>query len=291
VLSGLQHGPCWPLFLHFATCAPLVGTSRQRSDNVPPLRGPNIWPSGRCLLAVLCLAVALSAGPSLASEQASSAGAELSQAERQRELEKLIQIVAARKQPLQDTDLRLQLNGTPEIGAANARLVIAEFSSYRCGYCRRHFLETMPRIVTDLIDRGVVRYAFFDYAVASSHPPDRDAAEAGRCAAEQGRYLAMRDHLFQHIQVPLQDRLLPVSVAPSLDTDALADCIQRAQSLTAVADDLRQARAFGIRGTPSFLLGYPSENGAEVRVVKRIVGAQPYAVFAEAVDSLLSEEL
>jgi hypothetical protein len=36
-------------------------------------------------------------------------------------------------------------------------------------------------------------------------------------------------------------------------------------------------------------MGYPSTDGSEVRVVKRIVGAQPYAVFAEAVDVLLGE--
>jgi protein-disulfide isomerase len=238
------------------------------------------------LVAVTLLA---GAGPTPATEQAASASAELSEAERQRELAKLMQIVAARQQPLQDAALTLRLNGNPQIGAADARLVIAEFSSYRCGFCRRHFVDTMPRIVTDLIDPGVVRYVFFDYAGQSSHPPDRDAAEATRCAAEQGRYWAMREHLFQQVRTPLRERLPPHAVVPGLDPDALAECTGTDQTAAAVSGDLRQALALGVRGTPSFLMGYASEDGTEVRIVKRIVGAQPYAVFAEAVDVLLSE--
>ena len=242
----------------------------------------------RTALVALTLLAATTSAP--ATEEAASAGAQLSEAERQRELAKLMQIVAARQQPLQDADLTLHLNGsTPEIGAANARLVIAEFSSYRCGFCRRHFVDTMPRIVTELIDPGVVRYAFFDYAAQSSHPPDRDAAEVTRCAAEQGRYWEMREHLFQQVRTPLQERLPPHAVVSGLDPEALAECTGSDETAAAVSHDLRQALALGVRGTPSFLMGYPSEDGTEIRVVKRIVGAQPYAVFAEAVDALLTE--
>jgi len=241
-----------------------------------------------CVGAV-CLTLLAALGPTLATEQTGSAGAELSEEERQRELAKLMQIVAARQKPLQDADLTLRLNGNPAVGAAEARVVIAEFSSYRCGYCRRHFAQTMPRIVTDLIDQGLVRYVFFDYPLKSSHPPDRDAAEAGRCAADQGRYWAMREHLFERVEIPLQQRLPPHSIAPGLDVAALAECIESDQSAASVADDLRQTLGLGVRGTPSFLIGYPSEDGAEVRIVKRIVGAQPYTVFAEVVDGLLSE--
>ena len=42
-----------------------------------------------------------------------------------------------------------------------------------------------------------------------------------------------------------------------------------------------------VRGTPAFLIGYPRKERAEVRIVKRIVGAPPYTVFAEVVDALL----
>jgi len=262
--------------------------SRQASHWFRDLRNGFTTPLCLCI-GVVCLTLFAAAGPTLATEETGSAGVELSEQERQQELAKLMQIVAARQQPLQDADLTLRLNDNPEIGAAEARLVIAEFSSYRCGYCRRHFAQTMPRIVTDLIDQGLVRYVFFDYPVTSSHPPDRDAAAAGRCAADQGRYWAMREHLFERVEIPLQQRLPPHANVPGLDAAALAECIESEQSAAAVSNDLRQTLGLGVRGTPSFLIGYPSEDGAEVRIVKRIVGAQPYAVFAKIVDGLLSE--
>jgi protein-disulfide isomerase len=225
----------------------------------------------------------------LAAERALSGGTTLSEAERQRELAKLMQIVAARQKPLQDADLTLRLNGNPQIGAADARVVIAEFSSYRCGYCRRHVAQTMPRIIADLVDQGLVRYVFFDYPVKSSHPPDRDAAEAGRCASDQGAYWAMREHLFQRVDIPLQDRLPPRSIVPGLDAVALAECIESKRNAAAVSNDLQETLGLGVRGTPSFLIGYPSDDGDEARIVKRMVGAQPFAAFAEAVNTLLSE--
>ncbi|MGD2020324.1 MAG: hypothetical protein PVJ47_04675 [Thiohalocapsa sp.] len=71
-------------------------------------------------IALVALTLLAGTGPAPATEQVASAGAELSEAERQRELAKLMQIVAARQQPLQDADVTLRLNGNPQIGAADA---------------------------------------------------------------------------------------------------------------------------------------------------------------------------
>jgi predicted DsbA family dithiol-disulfide isomerase len=49
-----------------------------------------------------------------------------------------------------------------------------------------------------------------------------------------------------------------------------------------------EAQKIGVQATPSFLLGVAEPGGSSVKVVKMIAGAHPYAVFKEAIDSLLS---
>jgi protein-disulfide isomerase len=233
-----------------------------------------------------CIVTAAYTGPVTGS---SAAAEELSDEERQREVAKLMGILGARRNPVKDVDLMLRLGGNPEIGAADAKLVIAEFSTFQCGYCKRHYSQTMPRLVAELVDTGQVRYVFFDYPVESDQPIAREAAEAGRCANDQGLYWELREHLFQNANRLQTETLTSQARIPGLDVMPFEDCMETGQFSAAVANDLTRARTLGIRGTPSFLIGFAVDDGANVKVVKRITGAQPYAVFADAVDELLPE--
>jgi protein-disulfide isomerase len=238
------------------------------------------------LVGLFCLSSLMASAYAEPAAGSGSAAAELSEEERQRELSKLMGILNARRSPVKDVDLILHLGGNPEIGAANAELVIAEFSTFHCGYCRRHNSQTMPRLITELIDTDRVRYVFFDYPVESTHPVAREAAEAGRCAADQGLYWELREHLFQNANRLQTATLTSPTRIPGLDALTFEECMETAQFSAAVSNDLTRAMALGIRGTPSFLVGFPVDDGAAVKVVKRITGAQPYGVFAGVVDEL-----
>ena len=69
-------------------------------------------------------------------------------------------------------------------------------------YCARHFSETLPQIIENYVDAGIVRYVFKDFPL-TQHPPQAVAAsEAARCAAEQSAdaYIAMHDKLFANAE-------------------------------------------------------------------------------------------
>ena len=51
--------------------------------------------------------------------------------------------------------------------------------------------------------------------------------------------------------------------------------------------DVDCANSAGISGTPSFFIGVVQPNGT-VKAAKKLVGAQPYATFKAAIDSLLN---
>ncbi len=93
-------------------------------------------------------------------------------------------------------------------GSKNAPLTMIEFSDYQCPFCKRHAEQTVPVLIKDYVAAGKVRYAFRDFPLAAIHPLATKAAEAARCAGDQGKYWEMHDRLFAR-QDELQAEKLP----------------------------------------------------------------------------------
>lgn len=169
------------------------------------------------------------------------------------------------------------------IGEPDAPVVIVEFTDFQCPYCSRHFDQTFPQIKADYIDTGKVRYVFKDFPLSSIHPQAQLAAEAARCAGDQGAYLDMHHALFAG-----QDEWNGRSDADAifngfaaelgLDAAAFGDCLASRQHEAAVLADVDQGISLGVNGTPAFFL-----NG------NFLSGAQSFAVFQEAIESLLAD--
>ena len=66
-------------------------------------------------------------------------------------------------------------------------------------------------------------------------------------------------------------------------------CIESGGYASEIRKDMAEAQKVGVRSIPTFLLGFTQPDG-KVRAVKMITGAQPYAAFKEAIDSLLSQK-
>lgn len=177
--------------------------------------------------------------------------------------------------------VEVDTEGAYSIGDEDAPVVMVEFTDYQCPFCSRHFLETFPQIKADYIDTGKVRYVFLDFPLTSIHPQAQLAAEAARCAGDQGAYLQMHDVLFGR-----QDEWNGRDDAGQifngyarelgLNGDVFAGCLAEGKHTAAVQADLEQGIALGVDGTPAFFI-----NGNFVS------GAQPFEVFRGAIESLL----
>jgi protein-disulfide isomerase len=179
--------------------------------------------------------------------------------------------------------VEVDTTGAFTIGAADAPVVMVEFTDFQCPYCSRHFIETFPQIKADYIDTGKVRYVFMDFPLTSIHPQAPLAAEAARCAGDQDAYLEMHHALFDR-QGEWSGRddagevFVALAVELGLDEASFAQCLDSGQYAAAVQADLEQGVGLGINGTPAFFL-----NG------NFISGAQPFSVFQGAIESLLTE--
>jgi protein-disulfide isomerase len=164
---------------------------------------------------------------------------------------------------------------TPVIGPSDARVTVVEFADFQCPYCRA-VEPTLSQLRDQYKDK--IRYSYRDFPLPM-HPYAEKAAEASRCAGEQGQYWPYHDRLFSGDAESLSDaRLRSTAAELKLDTDKFAKCLDSSKEQGAVAKDFDQGKSLGITGTPSFFI-----NGYYVS------GAVSYDQLRELVDQQLTQ--
>jgi protein-disulfide isomerase len=113
------------------------------------------------------------------------------------------------------------------------------------------------------------------------------AAEAARCAADQGKFDEMHDRLFANARSlePFKGH----AEALGLDVAKFEACMAEGKHAAGIRADLAQAQAAGLRGTPGFILAWTDP--ARPRKAKAIVylrGAHPFSSFKTEIDKALA---
>jgi protein-disulfide isomerase len=191
--------------------------------------------------------------------------------------------VAVRPRPKPVT--QISIDESPVLGNAEAKVAVVEFSDYQCPFCYRFFSQNFEKLKQQYVDTGKVKLVFRNFPLPI-HPQARDAAVAAECAGKQNAYWKMHDGLFSN-----QRRLGPALYEElaknlKLDTKAFQECTQGDSQIKKEIDtDLAYGEKLGVDGTPTFFIG--RVQGDKVVDVKRVVGAQPYEIFAQVIDALL----
>lgn len=146
----------------------------------------------------------------------------------------------------------------------------------------------MPQIERDYIATGKVKYVLRDFPLEGIHKDAFKAGEAAHCAGDQGKFWEMHARLFADQGALGPSDLVQRAQALGLDVPAFQRCLESGKYAARIRKDLVDGQRAGVSGTPTFFLGLSEPNNREVRVVRMIRGALPYASFKDAIDSLLS---
>ena len=177
--------------------------------------------------------------------------------------------VEVRLEPLR---VSIELADAALRGPADAPVTIVEFSDFQCPYCK-----SIQPVIRQLRQRypKQVNWRFKDLPLISIHPSAQSAAEAARCAGEQGKFWEYRDALFQANQISV-DMHKGVAESLGLDSEPFLACLQSEKYRDAVQADSKEAQELGIGGTPTFVI-----NGIV------LAGAQPFEEFTRVIESEL----
>lgn len=158
------------------------------------------------------------------------------------------------------------------LGDPAAPITIVEFSDFECPYCRK-----VQPVLKQLLSKyeGRVKLSFRDYPLSNLHPQASKAAEAARCAGEQGKFWEYHDLLFAAA------RLDPAGLTEHARTLELNDkqfdsCLETDRFKAKVEEGRQAGSRVGINGTPAFFI-----NGVFLN------GAQPASAFESLIDGEL----
>jgi protein-disulfide isomerase len=171
--------------------------------------------------------------------------------------------------------VRVKIGDAPVLGQKNAPLTIVEFTDYQCGFCQRFHTATFPEIRKKYIDTGKVRFISRDLPL-DFHSNAMRAAQAARCAGDQGLFWAMRDQLVANASQLSPANIESYASKIRLDVATFQSCIDSGKHAAAVKADRAVATALRIDGTPAFVVGKSTSEGVEGVVV---MGALPLAAF------------
>ena len=104
------------------------------------------------------------------------------------------------KVPANTQRVRVGTGDLPPLGSKNAKVTLVEFSDYQCPFCGRHFTQTEGQLNKDYVDTNKVVFYYRDFPLSQIHPGAQKAAEAARCAGDQGKYWEYHDLVFQNQQ-------------------------------------------------------------------------------------------
>ncbi|GAB4502745.1 MAG: hypothetical protein Fur0035_23000 [Anaerolineales bacterium] len=169
----------------------------------------------------------------------------------------------------------VEAGGNPALGPADAPVTVIEFSDFQCPYCQRWHEQVFAQLMKDYA--GKVRFVYRDFPLKSIHPQAVPAAEAANCALAQNAYWEFHNALFSGKYGLNTENFSQYAADLGLDVAAFKQCVETRQFASEVEADFEYASGLGITSTPTFFI-----NGLAV------VGAQPYEVFKQVIDSELA---
>lgn len=138
---------------------------------------------------------------------------------------------------------------SPDVGPDDASVTIVEFFDYNCGYCKK----ALDDIVDLLNEDDDLKVVFKEVPILS--PTSREAAKWAIAADKQGKYFEYHRALMQHRGQYTDSVLAKIAKDEGLDVDQMKADKDSAEVEQMIDNNLANMEKFGIRGTPSFIIG------------------------------------
>ena len=166
------------------------------------------------------------------------------------------------------------------LGPADAKVVITEFASMTCPHCAAFNAGVFPKLKTEYIDTGKIRYVFREF------PLDIKAAAGSmlsRCIAKDdpAKYFAVTDLLFRSqndwVVKNTTETLTRIGKQAGLTQQQVEACLKDQALLDKIAADQKYASdILKVDSTPTFFI-----NGEKIK------GEASFEEFQKKIDPLL----
>jgi protein-disulfide isomerase/nitrate reductase NapE component len=166
------------------------------------------------------------------------------------------------------------MDAAPTLGLKTAPVTIIEYADFGCPSCwywyKQGILNQLRAKYGDQI-----RFVWRDYPVITLLSPN--AAEAGQCANEQGKFWEFHDAVYDHDGAIEASDLKSYATIIGLNMSQFNECVASHRYRDRVNTEEEEAFRHGYNGAPFFLVNN-----------QLVIGPQSLAVFAGFIDPLLA---
>ncbi|MCB9805948.1 thioredoxin domain-containing protein [Candidatus Nomurabacteria bacterium] len=174
------------------------------------------------------------------------------------------------------------------LGNPDADVLIVEYSDFECPYCA-DFHPTMEQIMSDYGASGKVAWVFRHFPLDQIHKKARAAAEASECVSaltDKDNFWNFGKEVFENQEELLSaEGLKSVALSLGVDESSYDECVANRTYQEEVENDYQDGLLIA-QSDPNFGTPYSiviSKTGVQAS----IVGAQPYSLVKQIIDTLL----
>ena len=158
---------------------------------------------------------------------------------------------------LSQPSAHVDVAGAQRLGSEKAPVQIIEFADYECPYCQK-VNPDLDKLRDQFGNQVSLVYKDFPLPM---HPLANKAAEAARCAGEQGKFWEFHNALFQTKRLQASD-LKAEAQTLKLDQAKFDQCLDSGAEAAGVKNDSQEGLRLGLQGTPSFFINGHFMSGA-----------------------------
>jgi protein-disulfide isomerase len=177
------------------------------------------------------------------------------------------------------------------LGNPDADVLIVEYSDFECPFCAT-FHPTMEQVMREYGESGKVAWVYRHFPLDTVHKSARASSEASECVShlstDKNAFWEFGKRVFAGQPESLKaESLKSIALSLGVEETAYDECIENKTYAENVEDDYQDglliAQADPNFGTPySIIL---SKSGVQAS----IVGAQPYSLVKQIIDTLLTQ--
>ncbi len=181
---------------------------------------------------------------------------------------------------------KVNTTGEPFIGQSNAPITIAYWYDYQCPFCKQNEETAMPQLIKEYVNTGKVKIVFKDFQFLG--PDSQTLGQFSRAvwAAAPAKFYLWHKAVYDNAGTEntgwaTHDKIM--SITTSALGASVANQVNQlvntngATYQKAMDADKAEGSAFGVTGTPGFIIGK-----------QRIDGAVPYTQIKSAVEAALA---
>lgn len=175
------------------------------------------------------------------------------------------------------------------LGDDQAPIFLEVYSDYQCSHCSSYYAVTIKAAIKDYVDTAKVKLLYRDIAFQGER--SQWAAEAARCANDQGKFWEYHDAITiakyqSNSSAYDKDNLIKTAKGLGLDECEFILCLETGKYAKEIKNNTQEAWA-KITGTPTTFLNdemVADDNGGNL-------GGMPYEILKSKIEEALEEQI